>query len=240
MKRSIFIVALLFLLLFFALFSNAFLPEKSDFFWSRVALGGLFVVFIGLRLVQNIQFAGKTVEPWRQLAAQTGLVCQTAGFKSMLGYPIYVSGAYRGRWLALYAWGSGRLQPPSTRIEVEISNQAGVQLWFRGPYPDDEIGFDNAIGNFFSAGEYRLDHRRFFSKSKPENLAIELFGANGQTTQKPLLAQLRKLQRDVNIEVDGFKLYFDQVGLLTNVEYLHFLFDLLADLAEAVEQSKVT
>jgi len=49
--------------------------------------------------------------------------------------------------------------------------------------------------------------------------------------------QLVRLQWDVNLEVDGSKLFFDQIGVLEDVEYLQFLFDLLSNLADAIEQA---
>ena len=44
--------------------------------------------------------------------------------------------------------------------------------------------------------------------------------------------------RVLNVEVDGRELTFEQVGVLTDVEYLKFLFDLLSEVAARVEQGR--
>jgi len=77
-------------------------------------------------------------------------------------------------------------------------------------------------------GDEDMD-RRFIIKSKPENFAASLLTAGG-LRQKLLEA------RSLNIELDGRELHFEQIGLLTNVDYLRSVFDLLSDVAGAVER----
>ena len=44
--------------------------------------------------------------------------------------------------------------------------------------------------------------------------------------------------RALNIELDGRELHFEQVGFLTNQDYLRSLFDLLSDVAAAIERAE--
>jgi len=57
---------------------------------------------------------------------------------------------------------------------------------------------------------------------------------------KPLYSNLLTLPKMVNIELQKNKLRFDQLGILQDVDYLIFLFDMLTDLAQVIEQGSYT
>ncbi|MEJ5202120.1 MAG: hypothetical protein WHV66_07780, partial [Anaerolineales bacterium] len=75
--------------------------------------------------------------------------------------------------------------------------------------------------------------KRFIIKSAPESFAVRLF-LNSSIRERFLQA------KSVNLSVDGNTLTFEQPGVLTKIPYLQFLFDLLVDLAEAVERANQT
>jgi hypothetical protein len=224
------IVAVIFLLFWAALVVTA----DDEVLWSRTALAGIFTVIVGLRLIDSFLAQQGKVKPWSELAARVGLTCRTSRY--WLGYPVHVVGTYRGHGLTLYANDRGRLQAPTTRIELNIKNRAGAAMRLHGPYPNDEVVLDPSLGKFFAVRDYRIGDRHFFVKSTPESLAVSLFAA-GDPQVQTLHEQLVRLQRDVNLEVDGSKLFFDQIGVLEDVEYLQFLFDLLSNLADVIEQA---
>ena len=78
-------------------------------------------------------------------------------------------------------------------------------------------------------GDEDLD-RRFVVRSQPEAYAGRL--AMSANLRSKLLEA-----RSVNVKIDGREVYFEQRGAVTNGETLRFLFDLLNDLADLVEQA---
>ncbi len=198
----------------------------------RVTIGTIFFIMVGLGLFNRIRGKQAWEEAWCQLAQQLNLTCKTSGF--WFGYPTHVTGIYQGHELTLYLNQRGRLQAPSTRIELNVKNHSKNYLRLRGPFPDDEANGD-VIGEFFGAKSYQLKNMQFLAKSRPESLAANLL-APINPKQKPLLDQLAKLQRDVNIEIEGPKLYFDQIDILDDADYLLELFNLLSNLADAFER----
>jgi hypothetical protein len=144
------IVAVLFLLFWAALILTA----DEEVLWSRTTLAGIFTVIVGLRLVDSFLAQQGKVKPWAELAARAGLTCRTSRY--WLGYPVHVVGIYRGHALTLYANDRGRLQAPTTRIELDIRNRAGATMRLHGPYPDDEAALDQSLSNFFAARDYRI------------------------------------------------------------------------------------
>jgi hypothetical protein len=189
-----------------------------------------------LALLSRHWFGQGTEKSWNELARRTGLTFRTTGM--WFGYYSHLTGVYRGYPLTLYIHERGRLQAPSTRIELTLKNPAQVYLRLRGPYEPEGTDL-NSISNFFEAKVYQIGDCTFFVKSKPENLAPALFAPlNGR--QKLLRDQFLRLKYDINIEVEGAKLYFDQIGVLSQPDYLHYLLDLVCDLAEAIERASQT
>lgn len=225
------------LILFFVLAISLQLTSDGEVWWGRMTFGSTFVFMIALSTLSRYWFEQGTEKAWGDLGARTGLICRKTGM--LFGYFSHLTGTYRNYPVTLYVQERGRLQVSSTRIELTLKNPAQVSLRLRGPYEPDEVNLDNSISNFFEAKNYRIGDCSFFIKSKPENLAPSIF-AQLNPRQKSLRDQFLRLKYEINIEIENSKLYFDQVGILNNPEYLHYLLDLVCDLAEAVEQVSQT
>ena len=231
-RNTVLKVVIAFLGVYLLFLTGVILVSTPNVIGGRITIGTLFFIMLGLGLSNRLKGKQAWEEVWCQVAARANLVCKTSGF--WFGYPVHVTGIYQGHELTLYLNQRGRLQAPSTRIELNIKNHSKNYLRVRGPFPNDETD-GNVIGNFFGAKGYQLKGMQFFAKSQPENLAANLF-APINPKQKPLLDQLLKLQRDVNIEIEGPKLYFDQIDILEDADYLLDLFNLLSNLADAFER----
>ena len=217
--------------LFLVLVVSLQLTSTGELWWGRLTFGSILIFIVGLALLNRYWFGQGTEKSWSELAGRTGLTFRTTGM--LFGYFSHLTGVYRNYPLTLYIHERGRLQVPSTRIELTLKNPAQVYLRLRGPYESEALDLES-ISNFFEAKEYQIGDCAFFIKSKPENLAPTLF-APLNARQKLLRDQFLRLKYDVNIEVEGTKLYFDQVGVLNQTAYLHYLLDLVCDLAEAIE-----
>ena len=185
--------------------------------------------FVGIfALVFGIVYFSRQAQQraWGELAARTGLTFEPGRF---FGPVPHVTGTYRSRPLTLdtFTRGSGKHQHTYTRIVLYVDNPANVYLAL---YQESVF---SKIGKFFGMADIQIGDeevdRRFIIKSKPESFAASLF------TSISLRQQLLQA-RVLNVEADGRELTFEQVGLLNDVEYLKFLFDLLCQLAERVEQ----
>lgn len=187
-----------------------------------ILLEGLFFAVI----FAVIYFSRRAREKaWRELAESLGLTYESGGFLGLSR----VTGTYHGHSLTLdtFTRGSGKSRTTYTRIVLFVNNQATAYLALY------EEGVFSKIGKFFGMqdiqiGDEELD-RRFIIKSRPENFAASLLLAGG-------LRQKLLETRPLNIELDGRELHFEQVGVLMNVDYLRSLFDLLSDVAGAVER----
>ena len=186
--------------------------------------------FVGLlALVFGIVYFRRQAQQkaWSDLATQTGLTFEPGGF---FGPVPRVTGIHRGHTLTLdtFTRSSGKHRTTYTRIVLFVDNPANIYLAL---YQESMF---SKIGKFFGMADIQIRDeevdRRFIIKSKPENFAASLF------TSISLRQQFLQA-RVINVEVDGRELTFEQVGLLNDVEYLKFLFDLLCQLAERVEQA---
>lgn len=162
---------------------------------------------------------------WGELAGRTGLALEPGSFF----VPSRLTGTYRGHSLTLdtFTRGSRKRRTTYTRIVIFVNNQANIYLALY------EEGLFSKIGKVFGAedvqiGDEEVD-RRFRIKSRPANFAAVLF------TSINLRSKLLQA-RSVNIAVDGRELHFEQRGVERDTDYLVFLFDLLSDLADLVEQ----
>lgn len=163
---------------------------------------------------------------WSELAARTGLTLEPAGF---LGLSQRVTGAYRGRALTLdtFTRGSGKNSTAYTRIVAPVNNAASLRLALY------EQGLLSEIGKLLGAqdiqtGDPELD-RRFIVKGQPEDVVVRLLTLGGLDVK---LLQARSL----NLRLDGDQLRWEKRHVESDVDYLQSLFDLLSDLAEAVER----
>lgn len=211
------------------------LYSEPEFVWSRIMWVGIAIALLGLALFDNWFEANRKEQVWTELANKTGLTCQVHGF-ILVGYSVEVSGVYRGHKLALSTFKQGKGQVPSTEIEMQVDNEAGASLRLRGPFNKTDAKQDVVVKELFQttdAHEFGSE-QRFFIRSKPIHLVTNIFG------DKPLYKNLLELPEMVNIELQENKLRFDQLGILQNVDYLIFLFNLLTGLAQIIEHGSYT
>jgi hypothetical protein len=188
-----------------------------------ILLEGLF--FVGV--IAMLYFSRRAHEKaWRELAESTGLTYESGGF---LGSPL-VTGTYRGHQLTLdtFTRGTGKSRQTYTRMVLFVNNQTNAYLAL---YQESVF---SKVGKFFGMQDVQVGDedfdRRFIIKSRPENYVSGLL-MTGDLRQKLLEA------RSVNIELDGRELHFEQLGFLTKQEYLRSVFDLLSDVAAAIERA---
>ncbi len=191
---------------------------------------GIAIAMLGLALFDNWFEASRKEKGWTELANRTGLTCQVHGF-ILVGYSVEVHGVYRGHNLVLSTFKQGKGQVPSKEIELQVDNESGASLRLRGPFNQADAKQDVVVKELFQATDAREfgNEQRFFIRSQPIHLVTNIF------SNKPLYNNLLKLPEMVNIELQKNELRFDQLGILQDVDYLIFLFDLLTDLARIIE-----
>ncbi len=165
-------------------------------------------------------------QAWSELAARTGLALEPGGIFS----PMRVTGYYRGRPLTLdtFTRSSGKSSTTYTRIRLGVNNPPALSLAIYDENVLSKIG--KALGmQDVQTGDDELD-RRFTIKGQPEPVIARLLTSIG-LRQKLLEA------RSLHVEVKDRELHFEQRGAESNADHLQFLFDLLSDLAEAVDRA---
>jgi len=180
--------------------------------------------FVGV--IAMIYFSRRAREKaWRELAESTGLTYESGGFFGSSS----VTGTYRGHSLTLdtFTRGAGKHRRIYTRIVLFVNNRDNAYLAL---YQESVF---SKVGKFFGmqdiqVGDEDLD-RKFIIKSRPETFAVNLLLTGGLRTK---LLEARSL----NIELDGRELHFEQMGVSTNQDYLRSVFDLLSDVAAAIER----
>lgn len=227
------ILAIILLSIFIIFSVGIFFFSPAEVVWEREIANGFIFAILGMALGDSYFEVRQKERPWRQLASRTGLNCRIGNF--FMGYPVQVSGDYRGRSLTLYTHKQGKGQVPSTRIEVRVNNSSKASLRVCGPFNPKQVASDRIVNQMFgAAGARQFGHeRRFFIRSQPLHLAMSMLRVG--SLQDRLLA----LRPFGNIELSGQALYFEQLGVLKDVEYLNFIFDLLSDLADLIEKGYV-
>ena len=165
-------------------------------------------------------------QAWSELAARTGLTFESGGIFA----PMRVAGNYRGRPLTLdtFTRHNGKNSTTYTRIQLGTNNPCALSLAIYDENVLSKLG--KALGmQDIQTGDDELD-RRFTIKGQPEPVIASLLTSVG-LRQKLLEA------RSVHVEVKGQQVYWQQRGAESNADYLQFLFDLLSDLAEAVDRA---
>jgi hypothetical protein len=183
---------------------------------------GLLVIFAVLAYVRHQ--ARRQV--WSELAARTGLTFEPGTLFS----PMRIKGNYRGHPLTLdtFTRSSGKSSTTYTRIRLTVNNPSALSLAIYDENVLNKLG--KALGmQDIQTGDEELD-RRFIIKGQPEPVIANLFTSIG-LRQKLLEA------RSLHVEVKGRELHFEQRGAESNADYIQFLFDLLSDLAEAVDRA---
>lgn len=186
-----------------------------------IIVGGLAVWAAASILRRQVQR-----QAWNELASLAGLTFEPQGFFS----PMWVTGQYRGRNLVLDTCtrGRGRYSTVYTRILVSVNNSFGLSLEL---YEQSALGeIAQALGaQDIQAGNASLD-RRFVIKGRPEDAIVSVLAA-GNLSDKLMAA------RSVDIRVNGREVRFEQRGTELDIRYVQFLFDLLNDLADAIERA---
>jgi hypothetical protein len=231
LRRLLPYTPLLFLVLFVpVLLFGALALTGDSAVQSRIFGVGAIALIVGLAWIDNRADMLSKEGPWRELAERTGLHCHARGL--LLGSSVHVAGTYRQRPLTLYAQKQGKGQVQSTRIELHVNNPARASLRLRGPFTRDSALTDSVTRNLFQTTDAQQigQERSFFIRSQPLYLATVL------PHTRPLWDRLLALEPLINIELDGHTLSFDRLGVLTDVDELHALFELLSDLADSIEQ----
>ena len=165
-------------------------------------------------------------QAWSELAVRTSLTFEPGALFS----PMRVTGTYRGRPLALdtYTRSSGKSSTTYTRIRMSVNNPSALSLAIYDENVLSKLG--KVLGmQDIQVGDDELD-RRFTFKGRPEPVLASLLTSAG-LRQKLLEA------RSVHVEANGQEVYWQHRGAESNADYLQFLFDLLSDLAEAVDRA---
>ncbi len=221
------LIVILVLIVFGFVYVRLFLRDQIR--WDYVFGASVVVLMLGLAIFDSLLEMLRKKRFWCKLAERTHLSCQIGNF--FLGFPVHVEGIYRGRALSLYSHKRGKGQIPSTRIDLQVENPANASLRLRGPFGREYAASNKVVGDMFGAAEARKfgDDQQFFIRSEPLHLVTSIFHA------EPLQAKLFKIQGLANVELENQRISLEQIGVLEDVEYLHFLFDLLIDLADAVD-----
>lgn len=223
-------VAIIFVLLLLGTLATVAYTSAPEVRPSRLFIVTVIFLILGLALFDHLNETFQKEQAWRKLADRTGLTCRVEGL-FLLGYDVRVTGNYRGHPLAMFTFKQGKSQVPSTQIELTVNNETAATLRLRGPFKPSEARSDRVVSDLFEAAEARQfgDNRRFFIRSRPVHVVTTMFRPG------PLRTKLLQLESLVNIELEGQTLHLNQLGVLGDAEYLHCLFDLLSDLAEAIE-----
>jgi hypothetical protein len=183
---------------------------------------GVLVLFAVLAYLRRLA----RQQAWSELAARTGLTFEPGGLFS----PMRITGTYRGHPLTLdtFTRRSGKNSTTYTRIMLSVNNPSALTLAIYDENVLSKVG--KALGmQDIQVGDDELD-RRFTIKGQPEPVIAGLLTSIG-LRQKLLEA------RSLHVDVKDRELHFEQRGAESNADHLQFLFDLLSDLAEAVDRA---
>ncbi|NJP06397.1 MAG: hypothetical protein HC837_12595 [Chloroflexaceae bacterium] len=195
----------------------------------KIVMVDMIFSFLALSFIGGMLETRTRNPHWQELADRTGLdYCHG---NMLLGQGQRVTGCYRGRTLTFSA---SRVH---TYIEIAIQNENNTNLRLFGPFDHREVTYDRWTHNVFAAmGQYQVNNRHFFIGSEPRSLAKELVAPTG-VQQGSMRSHLPHIRWRVRIAVDGYRLTFEQMGLLQDMEYIQFLFELLSDLADVIERT---
>jgi hypothetical protein len=186
----------------------------------------LLLVLIGIGVL--ILFAGfdylrrrARQQMWSELAARTSLTFEPGGVLS----PMRITGTYRGHLLTLDTFTQRNTY---TRIILSVNNPSALTLAIYDGNVLSKIG--KALGKQgIQVGDDELD-QRFTFKGQPETVIVGLL-TSISLRQKLLEAG------SLHVDVKDRELHFEQRGEESNADRLQFLFDLLGDLAEAIDRA---
>jgi len=178
------------------------------------------IVFIMLLAILNILQKLGRGSVWKQIAAEMGL--QLSKHQTTTYRDRQLSGIYRKRPIALIesvSQGSNQANT-DTEIRIKINIPQSIKM---------KLNRVISIGEAVQVtGDTEID-RHFDITSEPDWLAQKVL-AYSNVHQK-----LPGLKMGGNIFVQKAELHFNQLGRISDGKYMHYLFDFLADLADAVE-----
>jgi hypothetical protein len=187
-----------------------------------IAVGVVVIVLVIVYLQRQAQ-----LRAWRGLASQLGLACESGRYPWSA---VTVHGSYRGHGVALdtFQRGIGRNQRTLTGIVMDVNNPSGLRMNLVR-----QGGFGQ-VGKWLGAqdiqvGDADID-RRFLIKGQPEEAIRRLFTSEG-------LRQALLALSSLDVTLEGATLRYEQPGVARGIERLRSLFDLLSELAIAVEQA---
>jgi hypothetical protein len=172
----------------------------------------------------------RQVSAWRRLAARTGPEFKPSGCLSTTGPRIV--GTYRGRQVDLYRYSPSIDDVLDEMcIRLQVNNPGGGYLRL------DHAPIGRAIGVLLwpqkqtRTGDEVFD-RQFSITSRPEAFAAAVLASSD------LRQRLLHVRESTTIELRGEQLSLERAGLEGDEAYLHFLFDLLCELAGAAESAR--
>jgi hypothetical protein len=165
---------------------------------------------------------------WRQLADRTGLTYNPAGCLGLYGWET-VHGSYRGRPLKLEPSGESMIQllVEDTKLWVAVRNVRDVYFSLTPPLSAIVVKYRPPKGRVV-LGDTAFDGA-FLLRGHPVASVAEVFA------REELRERLLRLRPGTGLVLSGQEIWLQRNGFEQDVEYLHFLFDLLCDLAERVE-----
>lgn len=125
---------------------------------------GLFLILIIGVIIHGLQRGEVRAQRWQLFASQTGLIFEPGG----LGKEIRVSGNYRGFRVVLdtfthhTGYSRGSHNYPYTRIKIEITNRANIELKIQ----EKKLFF--LLKNTLQIGDEQIDKRFTISGQSPE------------------------------------------------------------------------
>jgi hypothetical protein len=168
--------------------------------------------------------------PWHELASRTGLTFTPAGCLGLYGWPS-VRGQYRGRDLMLYAVGDSVTESLSEDTKIRVAVNHATRAYFSLSPP-----MWSAVARVFPpkerllVGDDEFD-RAFLLRGRPEGFVAAIL-APAELRQRVL-----GLRPGIGLMLRGTEIWLEEPGLERDVDYLQFVFDLLCDLAERVEET---
>ena len=223
--------------MFILLVGLVILFSEGTYIWPRVTMISVCFAFVSSTLAERTLQVQVKQQSWSELAVCTGLTYHPGNI--WLGYPERIAGDYRGYHLSLYTSRNIRGHAPCTRIELVLHKRVAAFFRVRGPYDRAEIGSEEGFKRMFGTESlYHIGYERFLIRSQPLPLGQRLFGTDGRR-HGPLRYRLLQLKPNTSIELDGYRLHLEHFEPATDTAYLHLLFDLLVDLANALAEPPV-
>lgn len=213
-----------------AIMAGVFLTLGNMLTPNHLLVAATFFGLGALGLTLNLAEAAQRKRALSQFARRTKLNWEMIIGSSFFGYPMRLSGSYRGRAVTLHprqAYG----RSSATHLELSVENLVDASLRLRGPF-HGSIMADQVTVDLLSASGMRPvgAEKLFFIGGSPVHVTTNLLASNS------LQAALESLPQPLNVELREQKLYLTYRGLVNEAKQVTILLDILSDLADTVEQ----